>query len=240
MKTTWFIPGHSIETFPEETKQVVDAGHEIGMHGYSHENPISMTPEQEEAVLVKCIGLIEEVSGRRPTGYVAPWWEFSNVTNELLLKHGIKYDHSLMHTRLPPLLRPRRRPLDEDRLLEAARGVDEAARPRRGDRPGRDPGQLVPRRPAADDVHQGRPEQPRLRQPAAPRGDLARPVRLRLPRGGLRGLRDDDPPGRRRPPAGDPDARAADRVHLGPRRRPLGDDGRDRRRLQGRYPRDSR
>ena len=62
MKTTWFIPGHSIETFPEETQMVVDAGHEIGMHGYSHENPIAMTPEQEEAVLVKCIGLIEQVS----------------------------------------------------------------------------------------------------------------------------------------------------------------------------------
>ena len=37
--TTWFIPGHSIETFPEQTRMVVDAGHEIGMHGYSHENP---------------------------------------------------------------------------------------------------------------------------------------------------------------------------------------------------------
>ena len=102
LKTTWFIPGHSIETFPEETKLIVEAGHEIGMHGYSHENPISMTPEQEEAVLIKCIGLIESVCGRRPTGYVAPWWEFSNVTNELLLKHGIKYDHSLMHKDFHP------------------------------------------------------------------------------------------------------------------------------------------
>ncbi len=102
LRTTWFIPGHSIETFPEETALVVEAGHEVGMHGYSHENPISMTPEQEEAVLVKCIGLIEQASGRRPTGYVAPWWEFSNVTNELLLKHGIKYDHSLMHRDFHP------------------------------------------------------------------------------------------------------------------------------------------
>ena len=75
---------------------VVEAGHEVGMHGYTHENPIAMTPEQEEEVLVRCIDLIEGVSGRRPTGYVAPWWEFSPVTNELLLKHGIKYDHSLM------------------------------------------------------------------------------------------------------------------------------------------------
>ena len=51
IKTTWFIPGHSIETFPEQTAMVVEAGHEIGIHGYSHENPISMTPEQEEEVL---------------------------------------------------------------------------------------------------------------------------------------------------------------------------------------------
>ena len=82
IKTSWFIPGHSIETFPQETKLIVDAGHEIGMHGYSHENPIAMTPEQEEAVLVKCIDLIQNLCGRRPTGYVAPWREFSHVTNE--------------------------------------------------------------------------------------------------------------------------------------------------------------
>ena len=85
LPTTWFIPGHSIETFPAETQMVVDAGHEIGIHGYTHENPIAMTREQETAVLDKCIGLVEKVSGKRPTGYVAPWWEFSNVTNELLL-----------------------------------------------------------------------------------------------------------------------------------------------------------
>lgn len=100
--TSWFIPGHSIETFPTQCKTVVDAGHEIGMHGYSHENPIAMTPEQEEAVMDKCIELIERLSGRRPTGYVAPWWEFSTVTNELLLKKGIKYDHSLMNNDFQP------------------------------------------------------------------------------------------------------------------------------------------
>jgi len=102
IKTTWFIPGHSIETFPEQMKAVVDAGHEVGIHGYSHENPIEMTPEQEEAVLDKCIDLVTRLSGKRPTGYVAPWWEFSQVSNELLLKKGIKYDHSLMHRDFEP------------------------------------------------------------------------------------------------------------------------------------------
>lgn len=99
---TWFAPGHSIETFPEQMKMIVDAGHEIGAHGYSHENPIAMSQKQEEDVLLKSIELIEKISGKKPTGYVAPWWEFSNVTNELLLKHGFKYDHSLMHNDFSP------------------------------------------------------------------------------------------------------------------------------------------
>ncbi|EAH7430642.1 polysaccharide deacetylase [Campylobacter coli] len=99
---TWFAPGHSIETFPEQMKMIVDAGHEIGAHGYSHENPIAMSAKQEEDVLLKSIELIEKISGKKPSGYVAPWWEFSNITNELLLKHGIKYGHSLMHNDFTP------------------------------------------------------------------------------------------------------------------------------------------
>ncbi|WP_346623813.1 polysaccharide deacetylase [Blastococcus montanus] len=102
LPTTWFWPGHSIETFPEQFDACVSAGHEIGVHGYSHENPIAMSREQEQAVLDRCIALIEERTGRRPTGYVAPWWEFSGVTNELLLERGITYDHSLMHRDFEP------------------------------------------------------------------------------------------------------------------------------------------
>lgn len=102
LKTTWFIPGHSIETFPEQMKEVARRGHEVGMHGYSHENPIAMTREQETAVLDRSIELVTGLTGKRPTGYVAPWWEFSPCTNELLLERGIKYDHSLMHNDYHP------------------------------------------------------------------------------------------------------------------------------------------
>lgn len=102
LTTSWFIPGHSVETFPKQMQMVADAGHEIGIHGYSHENPIAMTYEQEQAVLDKSFALISELSGKAPTGYVAPWWEFSPVTNELLLEKGIKYDHSLMHNDFTP------------------------------------------------------------------------------------------------------------------------------------------
>jgi peptidoglycan/xylan/chitin deacetylase (PgdA/CDA1 family) len=29
IKATWFIPGHSLETFPEESAMIRDAGHEM-------------------------------------------------------------------------------------------------------------------------------------------------------------------------------------------------------------------
>ena len=102
LPATWYWPGHSIETFPEQFDEVVAAGHEIGVHGYSHENPIAMTRRQETEILDYCTDLIEKRSGTRPVGYVAPWWEFSPVTNELLLERGIKYDHSLMHNDFHP------------------------------------------------------------------------------------------------------------------------------------------
>ncbi len=94
LTTTFFIPGHSIESFPDQVKRIVDAGHEIGAHGYLHENPIAMTPTQEEDVLTKCVDLIEKLSGKKPRGYVAPWWEMSESTVGLLQKYGFKYDHS--------------------------------------------------------------------------------------------------------------------------------------------------
>ncbi|MFB7155887.1 polysaccharide deacetylase [Lysinibacillus sp. NPDC056232] len=127
IKTTWFIPGHSIETFPEQMKEVVLRGHEVGAHGYSHENPIAMTEKQEEDVLLKSIELLTELAdGKRPTGYVAPWWEFSNVTNELLLKHGLKYDHSLMHNDFSPY---RVRVGDNWTKIDYARSAEEWMKP---------------------------------------------------------------------------------------------------------------
>lgn len=102
IKVTWFIPGHSVETFPDQAQAIVDAGHEVGLHGYSHENPIAMTREQEEAVMDRSIELLRGLTGEMPRGYVAPWWEFSDYTADLLLDRGVVYDHSLMHDDFHP------------------------------------------------------------------------------------------------------------------------------------------
>ena len=85
IKATWFIPGHSLETFPEDMAAVRDAGHELGLHGYSHENPTDMTAEQQREVLDKTYRML------------APWWETSREGAQLLLDYGIEYDHSMSH-----------------------------------------------------------------------------------------------------------------------------------------------
>jgi peptidoglycan/xylan/chitin deacetylase (PgdA/CDA1 family) len=98
MKATWFIPGHSLETFPEECAMIRDTGHEIGLHGYSHENPVDMTIEQQRDVLDKTYKLLTDFcGGKPPRGSVAPWWETSKEGAELLLSYGIEYDHSMSH-----------------------------------------------------------------------------------------------------------------------------------------------
>ena len=51
MKSTFFIPGHTMDSFPKEMEMIKKADHEIGAHGYMHENPVAMTLQQEEDIL---------------------------------------------------------------------------------------------------------------------------------------------------------------------------------------------
>ena len=78
--------GHSLETFPEECAMIRDAGHEIGLHGYSHENPTAMNLEQQTAILDYTYKMLTKFVGKPPRGIVAPWWEQSKEAAELLLK----------------------------------------------------------------------------------------------------------------------------------------------------------
>jgi peptidoglycan/xylan/chitin deacetylase (PgdA/CDA1 family) len=94
-KLTWFIPGHSMETFPAATKSIVDSGAEIALHGYSHEGAYAMTPEQEKDVLEKCIELATKLSGKKPSGYRAPLYQLRETTVSLLQSHKFLYDSSM-------------------------------------------------------------------------------------------------------------------------------------------------
>lgn len=145
-KLTWFIPGHSLETFPEQAAAIAESGAEIGLHGYSHEGAYAMTVEQEKDVLKKCTELVTALrGGTRPVGYRAPLYQIRETTVTLLQAHGFSYDTSMnAHDSLPYFLPnpfPGEPPLVPDYKLKAEtwmnpttiplqpmRGTDEAQR----------------------------------------------------------------------------------------------------------------
>lgn len=90
-RCTWFIPGHSAESFPEEVKQVVASGCEVGLHGYAHEGAYQLTPEQERDVLIKCVDISQKLTGKKPVGYRAPLYQLRESTLDLLEEFGFEY-----------------------------------------------------------------------------------------------------------------------------------------------------
>ena len=94
IKSTWFVPGHSAETFPHIVERLVTEGHEVGNHGYLHTYP--KNPEDEEQILLKGNEVLTRIAGRRPLGFRSPGAGLSETMVGLLVKHGFEYDSSLM------------------------------------------------------------------------------------------------------------------------------------------------
>ena len=88
---TWFIPGHSMETFPTQTKMILESGAEIGCHGYAHEGGAQMTEPQEKEVIAKCVELATSLTGSKPRGWRAPLYQIREHTVKVLEEHGFLY-----------------------------------------------------------------------------------------------------------------------------------------------------
>jgi peptidoglycan/xylan/chitin deacetylase (PgdA/CDA1 family) len=100
--SSWYIPGHTLETYPDRCRQVYDAGHEIGHHGWSHVPPALLNRQEEEEGLVRANEQIKKLTGRYARGYRSPAWDLSPHSVELLLKHGFIYDSSMMGNDFTP------------------------------------------------------------------------------------------------------------------------------------------
>jgi len=94
--STWFVPGHTLETFPESTAAIVDGGHEIACHGWFHEDAATLARYEEREMIERCATAIERVTGARPTGWRAPYWSLGVASLELIEDAGFRYDSSLM------------------------------------------------------------------------------------------------------------------------------------------------
>ncbi len=96
IRSTWFVPGFTIESFPRECEAVVTAGHEIAHHGWAHVPPAELSREAEEADLVRANAAILRLTGQKARGYRSPSWDLSAHTIGLLVEHGFLYDSSMM------------------------------------------------------------------------------------------------------------------------------------------------
>jgi peptidoglycan/xylan/chitin deacetylase (PgdA/CDA1 family) len=82
-------------------RAIVAAGHEVGWHNDLHEPPYSLSEDEERAILERGAEVLEPLTGHRPRGYRAPWWELNERTPELLAAAGFAYDSSLMDDDVP-------------------------------------------------------------------------------------------------------------------------------------------
>ena len=101
IRQTFFVPAWCIEQYPHAVELMIAGGHELGHHGYIHENPSIRSREDEAYWLDRGIAVIEKVSGRKPRGWRAPLYNFSDHSIDLLLERGFTYDASLMGDDVP-------------------------------------------------------------------------------------------------------------------------------------------
>lgn len=101
-RATFFTPGHTAVAYPAVMESIVAAGHEIGHHGWVHENPVLLSRDEEIVVIERGIAALQQTTGTTPKGYRSPAWDNSPNTVELLLDYGFEYESSLMGNDFEP------------------------------------------------------------------------------------------------------------------------------------------
>jgi len=94
--STWFVPGHTLVTFPESTAAILGGGHELACHGWFHEDFATVARDEEREILERCAAAVERVAGARPAGWRAPYWSLGEASLGLIEATGFAYDSSLM------------------------------------------------------------------------------------------------------------------------------------------------
>jgi len=102
IQATWFVPGHTADTYPAALEDIVKRGHEVGHHGYCHENPVALEQPKERKIIEMGLESLERVIGKRPIGYRSPSRDLSPNSIDLLLEYGFVYDSSMMGNDFSP------------------------------------------------------------------------------------------------------------------------------------------
>lgn len=91
---TFFVPGLTAERHPQAVERILEAGHEIAHHSFTHRSPVAQSEPEERRELERGLATLERF-GVRPDGYRAPSWEPSWRTAALVAEYGLGYDSSL-------------------------------------------------------------------------------------------------------------------------------------------------
>lgn len=63
ISATFFVPGHTAESFPGSVEAILNAGHEIAHHGYEHRDPSAQSPDEERRSLERGSRVLERFLG---------------------------------------------------------------------------------------------------------------------------------------------------------------------------------
>jgi peptidoglycan-N-acetylglucosamine deacetylase len=103
LPATFFVPGWTADRYPKTVERILQAGHEVGHHSYSHRSPVDQSEDEERRDFERALAALERV-GVRPEGFRAPSWEPAWRTPALVAEHGLSYDSSLMDDDRPYVL----------------------------------------------------------------------------------------------------------------------------------------
>jgi len=96
IRASFFVPAVVAKLYPEETRAFVDAGHEVGLHGWIHERNTTLPDGVERDLQMRAADTLEQIIGSRPVGIRTPSWDFSDQTLSIIRDMGLLYDSSLM------------------------------------------------------------------------------------------------------------------------------------------------
>jgi peptidoglycan/xylan/chitin deacetylase (PgdA/CDA1 family) len=103
LTATFFVPGLTAERYPGLVERIVEAGHEVGHHSYSHRRPTSLTEAEERADFERALAVLEQI-GVRPSGHRTALWAASWRSPSLVAEYGLLYDSTLMDDDRPYVL----------------------------------------------------------------------------------------------------------------------------------------
>lgn len=93
---TFFVPAVCALIDPDEPRRIVAAGHEVGLHGWIHENNSLLDAETERSLMLRARDTLKPLIGAAPTGFRSPNWDLSPHTIAIVAEMGLAYDSSLM------------------------------------------------------------------------------------------------------------------------------------------------